>query len=145
MYTERFFFSSFFSLCLSEATAYSRGATSTFYNLTAFTSIFPPEWENLVEPDNAAPWFYQADHPRAGSGCLNGDSEPSSKTAPLPELVNFWLINGEFWRYVPLGMFDIGASGQNTSEQCEYFSLLMMNRSGLEQSVVRTGLLPVLS
>ncbi len=40
-------------------------------------------------------------------------------------------------------MFDIGATGQNNTPQCEYFSLLMMSRSGLEQSVVRTGLWPV--
>lgn len=43
-------------------------------------------------------------------------------------------------QYASRSLFDTGATGQNNALQCEYFSLLMMNRSGLEQSVVRTGL-----
>ncbi|TKS69623.1 hypothetical protein D9C73_003689 [Collichthys lucidus] len=84
------------------------------------------------------------------SGCLNAEwrlqSHPT-KICPLPKTGESVLVNGVLcrttWHYVVRRVFDIGATGQNNTPQCEYFSLLMMNRSGLEQSVVRTGLWPV--
>lgn len=145
----RFFFS---SVCLSEAVVSSRGGTSRYYSLTGSTSFFlcynirgkiADPGEAVTNCTRGLDLLQQADHPQPGSGCLNGEYKASTKIVSLSKPV----INGVFcritWHYVWRRVSDIGASVQNNSLQCEYFSLLMMNCSGLEQSVVRTGLWPV--
>lgn len=119
--------------------------------LQSWQLLHPPlpsqvEWGRFVEPGSQM-------HPGLD---LSGGSSSAGRRMREWRLQNHpsrssWtdesrLINGVFcrttWHVLPRG-FDIGASGQETSLRCEYFSLLMMSRSGLEQSVVRTGLWPV--
>lgn len=45
--------------------------------------------------------------------------------------------------FVTWRSLDIGATDKRNIMLCEYFSLLMMNGSGLEQTVVRSGLWPM--
>lgn len=126
----------------------------TGYNMTASTSFF----STRMRATRGACWhwrqlhpgldlWYQADHHQPGSGCLNGDLRAFQQDFSASQIGELGLLNGELcrttsWHYVLWTALDIGATGHNNTPQCEYFSLLMMNRSGLEQSVVRTGLWP---
>lgn len=137
-----FFFSC--TACLSQAIAFSRG-WRLHPHITEADSFFILAFPSQVE--------MREDSSSLVAKCTR---VWSSQADAWMEIANYpsrsfwtdesWLLNGVLcrttWHVSPRG-FAIGASGQKTSLQCEYFSLLMMSRSGLEQSVVRTGLWPV--